>query len=95
MKKKLNSLLYSSRLEIGAALEKYWNSPKDNSEILPELIPYEHNVENIKDKLFGIDAAITTAKGAIADDGAIILWPNEDEPRLMSLVPPIHFVVLD
>ena len=94
-KKELDSLLYSPRVEIGTALEKHWNSRKDRSEMLPELIPYEQHVEDIKNKLFGIDAAITTAKGAIADDGAIILWPDENEPRLMSLVPPIHFAVLD
>lgn len=94
-KKGPGSLLYSPRAEIGAALEKYWSGRKDIGETLPELIPYEESVEDFKDRLFGIDAAITTAKGAIADAGAIILWPNENEPRLMSLVPPIHFAVLD
>ena len=32
--------------------------------------------------------------GAIAETGAIILWPTEKEPRLMSLVPPIHIAVV-
>lgn len=94
-RKRPGSLLYSPRTEIGAALEKYWDDRKDSDETLPGLVPYRENVENIKDRLFGIKAAITTTKGAIADAGAIILWPNEDEPRLMSLVPPIHFAVLD
>jgi L-lactate dehydrogenase complex protein LldG len=35
----------------------------------------------------GDDAGITSALGAIADTGAIILWPHEKEPRLLSLVP--------
>jgi L-lactate dehydrogenase complex protein LldG len=33
--------------------------------------------------------------GGIAETGAIILWPDKKEPRLMSLVPPIHIAVLD
>lgn len=94
-KKGTGSLLYSPRTEMGAALEMCWSGRKDSGETLPELIPFEENVENIKERLFGVDAAITTAKGAIADAGALILWPNENEPRLMSLVPPIHFAVLN
>ena len=33
--------------------------------------------------------------GAIAETGAIVLWPDESEPRLMSLVPPVHIAVLE
>ena len=93
-KKGLNHLLYSPGLGIGATLEKYWISRKDSGEILPELIPYEQNVEVMKDRLFGIDAAITRTKGAIVDDGAIILWPDKREPRTMSLIPPVHIAIL-
>ena len=40
-------------------------------------------------------AAFTRARGAIAETGTLILWPDADEPRLMSLVPPVHIVLLD
>ncbi len=43
----------------------------------------------------GIDASLTLARSAIAETGSLILWPDAREPRLMSLVPPIHFVLLD
>ena len=33
--------------------------------------------------------------GAIAETGSLILKPDEQEPRLLSLVPPIHLAVLD
>ena len=46
-------------------------------------------------ELFKVDAALTATIGGIADTGAIILWPTPAEPRLMSLVPPIHIAVLD
>jgi L-lactate dehydrogenase complex protein LldG len=40
------------------------------------------------DLLFdGIDASLTLARGAIAETGSLILWPDPSEPRLMSLVP--------
>ena len=41
-----------------------------------------------------MDAALTTAAGAVADTGALILRPTGAEPRLMSLVPPVHIAVL-
>ena len=31
---------------------------------------------------------------AIAETGSLILWPSTDEPRLMSLVPPVHIALL-
>jgi L-lactate dehydrogenase complex protein LldG len=40
-------------------------------------------------------AALTAARAAIAETGTLILWPDADEPRLMSLVPPLHVVLLD
>lgn len=40
-------------------------------------------------------ASFTAARGAIAETGTLILWPTVDEPRLMSLVPPVHIVLLD
>ena len=42
-----------------------------------------------------VDAALTLAKSAIAETGALVLWPTPAEPRLMSLVPSVHFVLLD
>jgi L-lactate dehydrogenase complex protein LldG len=44
--------------------------------------------------VFNVDAGITSAVGAIAETGALILWPSEKEPRLMSIVPSIHIAVL-
>jgi L-lactate dehydrogenase complex protein LldG len=41
------------------------------------------------------DAGLTSTRGAIAETGSLWLWPTPDEPRLLSLVPPIHIAVLD
>lgn len=57
---------------------------------------YDRPIEGWKAELFdGIDAALTTTRGAIAETGTLILWPDADEPRLMSLVPPIHIALVD
>jgi L-lactate dehydrogenase complex protein LldG len=57
---------------------------------------YDQPVEGIKQQLFSdIDAAITGCRAAIAETGSLVLWPDADEPRLMSLVPPVHIVLLD
>lgn len=57
---------------------------------------YETPIESWKPAMFNdTPASLTAARGAIAETGTLILWPDEHEPRLMSLVPPVHIVLLD
>ena len=57
---------------------------------------YNRKIEDWKTELFHrIDVSITSTIGAIADTGSLILWPDEQEPRLMSLVPPVHVALLN
>lgn len=88
-KRALNGLLYAPTTTLGTALEVAWDSE------LPPLVGYMQDVEQSKDCLFAIDASITSTHGALADVGALILWPDSDEPRLMSLAPAVHIAVLD
>ena len=86
-------LLYGPGGPIGPEIESAWSG---DAEGLPELVGYTQPVEAIKDDLFqSIDAGITSTRGGVADTGAVVLWPTENEPRLMSLVPPVHVAVLD
>ncbi len=63
---------------------------------LPEAKTYDRPVEEWKHELFeSIDAAVTTTRGAIAETGTLIVWTSADEPRLMSLVPPVHIALLE
>lgn len=56
---------------------------------------YDRPLAELKDTLFdAIDAGITTTRGAIAETGSLILWPDIREPRTLSLVPPLHIAVL-
>ena len=93
-KREIKTLLYAPQTAIGDALQKHWPGEGENAG-LPELVAYDVHVENFKDRLFRIDAAITSTLGGIAESGALILWPDKKEPRLMSLVPPIHIAVLE
>lgn len=57
---------------------------------------YDRDIEHWKHQLFNeIDVSITTTLGAIAETGSLILWPDASEPRLMSLVPPVHIALLN
>ena len=87
-----NQLLYGSETKISAVLEQHWEEAGDGQ---PQLIPYINDIEQFKERIFSIEAGITSTVGAIAETGALILWPSENEPRLMSLVPPIHIAVLE
>ena len=91
-KRDLKKLLYAPRTPVGDRLQAAWEGASDE---LPELVTYEGQIEDFKEQLFGIDAAVTSTGGGIADTGALILWPDQKEPRLMSLVPPVHIAVLE
>lgn len=87
----LSRMLYAPETPVGKALQSAWGG-----EGLPELVTYEGTVEDYKETLFfNTDAVVTTAKAGIADTGVVVIWPDENEPRLNSLVPPVHIAVLD
>ena len=56
---------------------------------------YDRAVESWKDELFfATPASLTGTLGGIAATGSLIVWPTVQEPRLMSLVPPVHIALL-
>lgn len=87
--RRLNGVLYGPAGPLGAALEANWDSE------LPPLVGYTQEVEQCKERLFALDAGITSTRGAVADVGALMLWPDANEPRLLSLVPAVHIAVLE
>ncbi len=90
--KKISKILYGAKTSLSHDLGIF---KQESPDVVPELIDYKDPIEKSKDLLFEIDAAITTTRGGIAETGSLILWPTPDEPRLMSLVPPIHIAVLN
>ena len=87
--KGLRNLLIGTDTDHGAALEA--RQPEHL-----KLVRYTDAIDSWRDVLFDdIDASLTLAKSAIAEIGSLILWPNPSEPRLMSLVPSVHFVLLE
>lgn len=56
---------------------------------------FNQQYDTIKESLFhSIDISLTLAQAAIAETGTLVLIPDENEPRTMSLIPPIHVVLL-
>ena len=85
----LKNLLYGPTSEAGAALAAAW-APGGT-----QLMPYDRPVEAFKQELFtGVDAGFTGTVGGVAETGGLLLMPGPAEPRLMSLVPPIHIALL-
>jgi L-lactate dehydrogenase complex protein LldG len=89
--KKIGTLLYAPETELGKSIKSRWSIEEKG---LSQLEGYEGDIEVFKEKLFAIDASVTSTIGAIAETGALMLWPDTCEPRLMSLIPPIHIAVL-
>ncbi|NWO08164.1 MAG: lactate utilization protein C [Alteromonadaceae bacterium] len=87
----VDNLLYAPCTEHGQALAGYWKEVGAS----PELLAYERPVEEWKDELFWqVQASVTGTIGGIAATGSLALWPDRHEPRLMSLLPPLHIALL-
>jgi L-lactate dehydrogenase complex protein LldG len=62
----------------------------------PVLRKFEQAIDTFKRELFdNIDAGLTIADGAIADTGTLFQLDPRNTPRTLSLVPPIHFCLLN
>ena len=87
----VNTLLYGVGGPLSGLLEQQFAKTDQ-----PALVPYAEPVETWKERLFfDTDAAVTSSLAGIAETGSLVLWPTAEEPRLMSLVPPVHFAVLE
>lgn len=61
-----------------------------------ELVDADRDIATWRRELFDrVEAGLTSTGGGIAETGSLWLWPTADEPRQLSLVPPIHIAVLD
>ncbi|MBC7906786.1 MAG: lactate utilization protein [Rhodospirillaceae bacterium] len=86
----INRVMYAPATQAGRQLADTWTNDA------PTLVAYDRPVEELKDTLVsGVDAAVTTTLGGIAETGTLVLWPTPDEPRLMSLLPPIHVALVE
>lgn len=86
----LDQLLIAPGTPHGARLVKRW---QDQGQ--PRWKAYDRPVEEWKAELFNdTPASLTGTLGALASTGSLVLWPDRQEPRLMSLVPPLHIALL-
>jgi len=84
------NLRYGPDGPLAEALTAGW--PADG----PALLPHDQPIDECRDVLFAAtDAGFTSARAGIAETGSLVLWPTPAEPRLLSLVPPIHCALLD
>jgi len=88
----LETVIFAPGTPVGDRLAAAWAG----RERAPALVPYDRPIEDLKaDLVHAIGAGITAARGGIAETGTLILWPHADEPRLMSLLPPLHIAVVE
>ncbi|ARJ64925.1 lactate utilization protein B/C [Magnetospirillum sp. ME-1] len=88
--KGVGSMVYAPATDAGQRLAQSWGEGG------PALVAYDRPVEEFKEVLVSrADAGFTTTRGGIAHTGSLVLWPTSDEPRLMSLLPPIHVALVE
>jgi L-lactate dehydrogenase complex protein LldG len=60
-----------------------------------EGVCYSSSIESFRKALFSdIDAGLTACEAALAETGTLVLASSVKRPRLLSLVPPLHIVVV-
>ena len=89
LRKQLGSLLVGAGAPDAATLQAH--GPQGF-----ELLAYDADGAAFRPTLFNhVAAGLSRARSAIAETGTLVLWTGPQEPRLLSLVPPVHFVLLD
>lgn len=89
--RQLDNLLIAPTTPHGQRITAHWAQHPG----LAPLKAYDRPIEHWKQEMFDDTAAsVTSTLGAIAATGSLILWPSREEPRLMSLVPPVHVALL-
>lgn len=77
--------------------EQYDHALAEIAEEGTDLVCYDFELTgDNKNYLFNdIEAGISGSVACIAQTGTIVIWPTKAEPRTLSLVPPLHIVVVD
>lgn len=87
----INKLLVAPATAHGKALANYCKN--ENSAL--KLLAYDRPIEEWKRELFDdVPASFTGTLAGIAATGTLVVQPSPAEPRLMSLVPPLHIALL-
>ncbi|MFL1466635.1 lactate utilization protein C [Marinobacter sp. HN1S83] len=90
-KREIDNLLYAPATTHGEQLASAWKDRTGG----PDLQAYDRPIEEWKAEFFNdVQASLTGTIGGIAATGSLVLWPDRNEPRLMSLVPPVHIALL-
>ncbi|NDV18204.1 hypothetical protein GO013_02070 [Pseudodesulfovibrio sp. JC047] len=85
----LENLIQAPTTWIGQKIAEEWGD--DDA----ELLYWDNENPDSKDILFATaKASITSVKAGIADEAAVLLWPDKVEPRLLSLVPPVYIAAV-
>jgi len=55
---------------------------------------FDQPFETLKDSIFNdIDIGLTHCEAVIKNTGTLVIQPSADEPRTLSLIPPIHVII--
>ena len=90
--RKINKLLIAPNTVHGQAFSAHCQTTQNPL----QLLAYDRPIEEWKRELFDdVPASFTGTLAGIAATGTLVVQPSSDEPRLMSLVPPLHIALLN
>ena len=90
--RKINKLLIAPNTVHGQAFSAHCQALQNPV----QLLAYDRPIEEWKRELFDdVPASFTGTLAGIAATGTLVVQPSPTEPRLMSLVPPLHIALLN
>lgn len=90
-KRGIDRLLYGKDSSFSEVIESRFN---DKDSVIG-LDVFDFNLNEKKSFVFNeVKASFTSSKYAISETGTVVLWPSKQEPRTLSLIPPLHIVAV-
>lgn len=90
--RQINTLLLAPHTVHGQAFSAHCQTTANPM----QLLAYDRPIEEWKRELFDdVPASLTGTLAGIAATGTLVVQPSPAEPRLMSLVPPLHIALLN
>lgn len=87
----IDTLLIAPTTEHGQSFKTHCQTQHNSL----QLLAYDRPIEQWKRELFNdVPASLTGTLAGIAATGTLVVQPSPAEPRLMSLVPPLHIALL-
>ncbi len=94
VQEKIKSLVLSGQPQVEKIFQQTLNQAQEDTAFSCDFFRFENNLEELKERLFEVAASLEKAHSGLAETGSLVIRSTKETPRSLSLIPPIHIVLL-